>query len=345
MHPLFPPCFLNTKGVRADANPPVTPSTQGVQAILVMKNLSESFDKWEFYSKKSSTDVRMESSRLGTIMSIYVRYCLTWGWGMIKVDMSSRCHHEESLNQVSTPTVEEKKLQKIQESLTKVFEKSLGELFERCFASNDSQVEEYERLTELAANLGISTEEVRKQEEEVKIFVKQETAYLTYLQAQLCKNVSSLQGKNKRKEKRRLKRHLKILTEFNTSLRVIVEQAWWCLSLSQKEYFENLTASLATLSPDIRARIIVSEWKSSRRISPIKELHLQFYASAVQLIQAVVDADDADASLFSTEDSSLSEKFLNLLSDDVDKGSVELAPYTVEMDLELNELLDGIEVD
>lgn len=274
-----------------------------------------------------------------------MRYCLTWGWGTIKVDMNSKCHHEEFLNQVSTPTVEEKKLQKIQESLTKVFEKSLGELFERCFASNDFQVEEYERLTELAASLGISTEEVKKREQEVRLFVKQETAHLTYLQAQLRKSISFFRRKNNRKEKKRLKRHLKILTKFNTSLRVIVEYAWWCLSLSQKEYFENLTTSLATLAPEMRGRIIFGEWRSFRHISPIKKVHLQFYVSTVQLIEAVVDADDMDTSLFSVEDFNLSEKFLGLLSDDVDKGSVELVPYTVEMDLELNELLDGIEVD
>jgi hypothetical protein len=258
--------------------------------------------------------------------------------------MNSECHHQESLNQVTTPSVEGRKLHKIQESLAKVFENSWGELFERCFAPgavDAFEAEEYQRLTELAAKCRVSIDEIK----EAESFLKEELPNISRLQVELAKDVPFLRGKNRRKEKRRFKRNLAIMSEINIALTAIVRRSWCCLSPRQKEYLENLTTSLAALAPDGRARVLLKDLQNFRLMSPVGAAQFNFYLTTTELIQAVVDADDADAELMEDEDFSLAEQFVSFLDDDVVKQSSELVPYTEEMDLELSELLGGIEVD
>ncbi len=238
---------------------------------------------------------------------------------------------------MTTVIAREKELQKSQESLTEIFQKSLKDLFERCFTSNVVEAEEYQRITELDTNLGVPIKKI----EEVKSFFNKRNRCLLALQTELCRSIRPLRTKNIRKIKKRLKRQLEIVVAINLILIEIVEQYWHYLPCKQRENFEELTTSLALLKPDILVEGLLKEKKNSGYLPPFKKVYFHLFKTASKLINAVVNADDPEDEKFFFDDV-YCRQFLNFINEDVEKNPDNLVPYTEEMNSELNQLLKGI---
>ena len=235
---------------------------------------------------------------------------------------------------------------------------------ERCLSFNSHSAEEYEFCSEVAAVKSISLNEVRNKLSELRFKIKELDSTVVVRNNQKkkikrSKTLSSLLSNDFDFEKANISsRRLKYLGNqfkdfFLNSIKIydvtthLIEEFWDFLPLDIQSTIRD---SIDSFYKEYATKIDLNTSNTFFSQSPLgktRDLHdilLKHHRAIVRLVNAVFSASQLEG-LCDCYDEDNMKLFLDFLAEDIGKNPSQLVPYTEEMDLELEELLKGVELE
>lgn len=252
--------------------------------------------------------------------------------GMMEDD--TKCYHRKARQKVNFPITEEKELYQDLDQLLKRF-------LESCLASESSEAEAYEVLTELAANENVPLDQVRHKISALPLMFRELVEIIVD-----CKRLSQLSTHSRRKQKKIIKRQLTLIADCNELISKIVSNYWNYLSDDIQEVFRQLGEDSLEIDAETRIHSMKAELNHYGTLSNIKKLSYRFYKSILCLRVSILsksteDMEDDDDYC----DSSVMKQFLDFLVDDALSNPSKLVPYTEEMSARARYLIAGVHID